>query len=509
MSGKKIMLIKPAYETDAIWDTVRTSHPLGLWWIGSALKDRGHQVRILDETVRNGGLEKQVLFTRTIDGGKITDHYLDKTLRGFAEEKKNDFKAMIPEEFTEKYSAFNSGTVKRTILRTGNPIEETLQQVGVMQPDYIGIPVFASCNYPSAMALAKAIKKEYAGCNIVMGGQHATALPQQILSSGAVDYLITGDAVKSMAELVEGKSTGTLLHGGTARMEDFPLLDMELMAENTYPTKPTHAYDTTGRKSIDYMFSKGCFRDCEFCVAGLKENALSTATLARIDEQIQAFKDMGISEIIVQDDALLFKPRQNLAEYLALMKNHGMHWQDNGGIEFESLTPYVMELFLKYQTFGNGRINSLYIPLNPRTGHSHGSVLEDLKVRFSKNFNHIRELRQAGIYVCTSAIIGYPGQDLETMRQDIALHQSLVAQNYVDKSMTFVTSTLPGTALYQKHSAKIVNKNDWAAYSNFVPQSTTGQVSDIREVETLTVKRNQEMNKVQKSYSWGSAFANS
>ena len=56
---QKIMLIKPAYETDAVWDTIRTSQPLGLWWIVSLLKERGHQVRILDETVRDDELQKK------------------------------------------------------------------------------------------------------------------------------------------------------------------------------------------------------------------------------------------------------------------------------------------------------------------------------------------------------------------------------------------------------------------------------------------------------------------
>ncbi|HLD57994.1 MAG TPA: hypothetical protein VJA47_06810 [archaeon] len=71
--SKRIMLIKPAYETYAVWDTIRTSHPLGLWWIGSALKERGHEVRLFDETVRSGGLEKRTMFRREICGTESVD----------------------------------------------------------------------------------------------------------------------------------------------------------------------------------------------------------------------------------------------------------------------------------------------------------------------------------------------------------------------------------------------------------------------------------------------------
>ena len=79
MMQKKIMLIKPAYETDAVWDTIRTSQPLGLWWIGSNLKKKGHEVRLLDETVRDGGLEEKVMFRRELVGDKITDYELGIT----------------------------------------------------------------------------------------------------------------------------------------------------------------------------------------------------------------------------------------------------------------------------------------------------------------------------------------------------------------------------------------------------------------------------------------------
>ena len=503
----KIMLIKPAYETDAVWDTIRTSHPLGLWWIGSALKEEGHEVRLLDETVRNNGFDKKIIFSRKVIGGEIVGTPLDTSYEEFQKQKMKDFNLMSSKDFVDKYSAFRGDYVQRNMVRTGNLVEETLEEVGKINPDYVGIPIFASCNYPSAMALASSLKKEFPLVKIVMGGQHVTAQPLEILSHNFVDYVITGDAVTKFKELVSRRSLMRKFDGGTSNIDDFPLLDMDLMKENVYPIKPTHTPDTNGRKSIDYMFSKGCFRDCEFCVAGRKENAVSTIKLDKIDEQLQRFRDSGIEEIIVQDDAFLYKPNTGLKNYLSLMKNHGLYWQDNGGIEFEGLTQDVINLFLEYQK-GEGKINALYVPLNPRSGHQNESALRDMRNRFSRNFSHINILRDSGIFLYTSEIIGYPGKPIELMEEDITLHEELVKQGYVSKSMTFVTSTLPGTELYDKYKQYIVRPNDWAAYSNFVPQSTTPEVSNIREIERITVERNQRMNKIQQSYSWGSTFSN-
>ncbi len=506
--SKKIMLIKPAYETDAIWDTIRTSHPLGLWWIGSALKERGHEVRLLDETVRDRGLEKRTMFTRELCGTESMDIPKECSYEDFQRQKMHDFNTLDPREFVERYSSFRGDKIVRNMVRTGNPLEKTLDEIGKMDPEFVGIPIFASCNYPAALTLARAVRSVFPDTKIVMGGQHVTAQPIEILSTGVVDHVVTGDAVAAAINLIENGSNRKIIFGGVSQIGDFPLLDMDLMAENQYPLKPTHTYDTQGRKSVDYMFSKGCFRSCEFCVAGEKENRVSTSDLEKIYEQLKRFSDAGIEEIIVQDDAFLFKPQKNLRSYLELMKKHGLYWQDNGGIEFEGLTPEVIEMLMEYQNSGSGRINSLYVPLNPRKGAETGSALKDMQKRFATHFPHIKTLRESGIYVYTSEIIGYPGQSLNDMEEDIHLHQELVHNGYADKSMTFVTSTLPGTKLHRERSHNIVNPLDWAAYSNFVPQSVTDVVPNIQDIERMTVFRNKEMNKVQTSYPWGSTFPN-
>ena len=500
------MLIKPAYETDAVWDPIRTSQPLGLWWLGSHLKERGHEVRLLDETVRNGGLDNQVMFQRVLDNGKVIDNPLDITYEDFQAQKMKDFNYMSPEEFVNKYSAHNSDGIVRNMVRTGNSEEDTLAEVKRMNPDFVGIPIFASCNYNSAMSLAKAVKESFPETKVVMGGQHVSALPYDVLDKRFVDYVITGDGLSAMTRLVEDKGFLTdMLVGGSKNIKEFPLLDIELIAENKYPVSPNHTFDTEGRKWVDYMFSKGCFRSCDFCAS---EEKVSTIAFDKIDEQLQRFKDDGIEEIVVQDDAFLFKPKQNLREYLALMKNHGLNWQDNGGIEFEGLTPLVMNMFLDYQNKGDGRITSLYVPLNPREGSKVDSALKDMKARFNRNFSHIKQLRDSGAYVFTSEIIGRPGDTLDLIEENIGLHQDLVQEGYADKSLTFVASTLPGTKWYGEYDGGIVDKEDWASYSIFVPQSTIDGVDDIKDIERMAIKRNQKMNEVQDTYSWGSAFSN-
>src|SRR3989344_7717305 len=108
-----------------------------------------------------------------------------------------DFNMLDPREFAEKYSSFKRDKIVRDMVRTGNPIENTLEEVRRMDPDFVGIPIFASCNYPAALTLAREIRSKFPDAKIVMGGQHATAQPIEVAATGA-DYVVTGDAVRAM-----------------------------------------------------------------------------------------------------------------------------------------------------------------------------------------------------------------------------------------------------------------------------------------------------------------------
>jgi radical SAM superfamily enzyme YgiQ (UPF0313 family) len=116
-----------------------------------------------------------------------------------------DFDELSPQDFVAKYSAFqDDGTIKRTILRTGNPIEETLQEVQNYAPDIVGIPLIATANYIPATTLAKKIKAMDPTIKVMFGGQHISAQPYEFLRQNPqTDHIITGDAIHALTEILE------------------------------------------------------------------------------------------------------------------------------------------------------------------------------------------------------------------------------------------------------------------------------------------------------------------
>ena len=104
------------------------------------------------------------------------------------------------------------------------------------------------------------------------------------------------DGRKYPAEL-----SGKLYPDGIDIFPEEDLLD--IIAENNYSVKQNYSYPSAGRKAIDFMFSKGCFRKCDFCVAGgQKGNHVTATEYDLVDKQLADFTLKAIEELIIQDD---------------------------------------------------------------------------------------------------------------------------------------------------------------------------------------------------------------
>lgn len=497
---KKVMLIKPPMETDAVFDPIRTSQPIGLMYIASYLKEQGYDVSLFDTVTE--GINQRVIIDSNLNYGD------------FQKQKSIDLQAMTAEQFVEKYSPQTlEGKVSRQIVRTGLSDEDILNRIRTENPEYIGLSIFASCNHSSAIKLAKLIKKEFPNIKIVAGGAHATDMSEKVLqdSEGAINFCVKGDGQFVLEDIIEGRTpergiayleNGSLVDKGEyrrVRMEEFSIIDKTLLENLVLPMPATHTQDTQGRKYTDIMFSRGCRKRCEFCVAGSKKYGYDLSSLDTVDKQLKILKDAGYEELIIQDDDLL-RNKEYFSEVLKLIKKYDFKWQDNGGIAIEDLDTKVVDVILE-----NGNCNSLYVPFNPRNYRVKQAASAVTKTN-SGNVDQLKRLREAGVYVYTSGIFGTNVQTKEDMAEEINVYKNLIQDGFVDQALVFAISHLPGTRNYQLFSQDIVDSQDWIGYSIFVPHAKTSSMS-VREVETAVVKANQEFNKVQKSAGpWGSSF---
>ena len=129
-----------------------------------------------------------------------------------------------------------------------------------------------------ALATAAAIKRLHPGCRIVMGGHHPTALPESVLESPDVDFVLRGEGEEALPLLAERLQAGGAVddvpgiafrRDGRCHVnppavveapESFPLPAMDLVDRRFYRRM--------GRESAVVVAGRGCPLGCSYCAVG-------------------------------------------------------------------------------------------------------------------------------------------------------------------------------------------------------------------------------------------------
>jgi anaerobic magnesium-protoporphyrin IX monomethyl ester cyclase len=161
------------------------------------------------------------------------------------------------------------------------PAEEIQGLVAKTQPQIVGITC-GSATYPRCIETAKAIKAAKPDCKIIVGGWHASYMPDSLLDNPEIDYVVMGEGERAITQLataiVSGKEEIISTIPGVAykrlgkTIKNQPQF-IENMDEIPYPARhllPLELYDRTieflNAKPADVMsISRGCVFNCGFC----------------------------------------------------------------------------------------------------------------------------------------------------------------------------------------------------------------------------------------------------
>jgi radical SAM superfamily enzyme YgiQ (UPF0313 family) len=153
------------------------------------------------------------------------------------------------------------------------------QQVKTSHPFLVGVSSLFSAYADEAVKTAQIVKAHHPACKIVVGGHHPTALPERVMESSAVDFVMRGEGEVSMALLAKAlrngsdydeipglvyrKSDGSLHVSETAIMgnpENYPLPAAQLLNQRYYRRKK--------KASAVVVASRGCPLKCTYCSIG-------------------------------------------------------------------------------------------------------------------------------------------------------------------------------------------------------------------------------------------------
>lgn len=317
-------------------------------------------------------------------------------------------------------------------------IDENIEDIDSgAEVDVIGLTAM-TMQAPRAYAIADEYRAR--GVKVIMGGIHASLLPQE--AKQHVDSVVIGEAEGVWARAIEDLRSGTLKPFYQAQkpsLKDLPQPRRDLFKERAYNT--INCIQT----------SRGCPFDCEFC--SVAQFFGQTYRLRPLEEVMEEIKPYAGRFILFIDDNLVGNPSY-AKELFRRMIPLGLEW---GGQC--SLTIARDEKLLKLAK--ESGCTSFYIGFE--------SLSKENLASMNKSFNKlqdyeelIKKIRDQGISIIGSFIFGLDQDDPSVFDRTV----NFCEKNKIDLPTYHILTPLPGTRLFQRmeEEGRLLHK-DWAEYN--------------------------------------------
>ncbi len=358
--------------------------------------------------------------------------------------------------------------------------------------DLIGISSITS-TAPRAFQLAK--KFSSMGIPVVMGGPHATFLPEESLIYA--DYVVRGEGEETIVELVEHLESGIPLHdikGLSYRKGDAYVHNPDRPLIQDLDSAPIPDFDLVHnwreKTSIPILTSRGCPFGCRFCVViqmfGRKYRFKS---IDRVIEEIREVASKRSHIFFVDDNFAADRERTKALLRRMIAEKIHIEWSAQIRADVARDTELVNLMaqagcFMVYVGFES---------INPRT-----LSLYNKKQTVDDIVECIKTFKNASINIHGMFVLGGDADDIKTIRST----QKFAKRLDIDSVQFLMLTPIPGTPLFEElmQQGRVIH-TDWTKYDGhhavFEPRLMTAF-----ELHTETIKA------MAKFYSWGKILKN-
>ena len=178
-------------------------------------------------------------------------------------------------------------------LKETDPAADFDQTIQTYRPEVIAVTAL-SVDFNYAIEFLRPFNRSFPGIPIIFGGIHTILLPDEVLRTGVVDYIVGGEGERALPDLLSeieryGRDLTTRSAIQLNFKSPFPLTDLNSLPPPDYSDfNPIHFYRPfAGRryKMLNYEFSRGCPFNCTYCVNGtLKERYRGLGPYHRVKE---------------------------------------------------------------------------------------------------------------------------------------------------------------------------------------------------------------------------------
>ena len=325
-----------------------------------------------------------------------------------------------------------------------------------LPPRFVGLTA-ATVLAGNALAIAKIVKSKYPETKVIMGGVHATLLPEEVLSNSAVDFVVMGEGEYSSLDLISGFDPQNIKGVGFKRegrivinppreimpdINSFPMLAYDLLPMDRY-------YSASGsykrKPSFGMITSRGCPGRCTFCKGNILGETIRFRSAEKIIEEIEFLqKNYNIKDITFYDDTFT-SSKQRVNDFCDLLfeRKINLSW-----CCFSRVDTVNLAILKKMKKAGCYQIMYGVESADPQ-------ILANIKKRITleKVEETVAATKEAGIEIRLAFMLGNPGETEETIKKTIKyaiyLDPDLVSFN--------ITTPYPGTEMFE-----------WAEKNNYL-----------------------------------------
>ena len=312
--------------------------------------------------------------------------------------------------------------------------------------DLVGITAMTTVA-PRAYQIADHLRRR--GVEVVMGGMHASALPDEALAH--CDSVVVGEAEELWPRVLDDFEQRSLRRiyrheNGFPSLEHLPRPDWDLYRDKRY--LPVHFVETT----------RGCPLDCEFCAVttafgGKYRNRPAEEVVAEL-RSLRPFEGRFILKncVFFVDDNIISN-RAYARELLPRLAEFKLKWFSHASMNIAKDDEILqlcqrsgcVGLFIGFETLSDESLRAM----GKRTNHPH----EYLEV--------VRRIHDHGIGIDASFVFGLDGDDEGVFDRTL----DFVARARIEIAYYSILTPYPGTRLHDRltQEGRILSR-DWSLY---------------------------------------------
>jgi anaerobic magnesium-protoporphyrin IX monomethyl ester cyclase len=354
--------------------------------------------------------------------------------------------------------------------KEGISAQETCAKINAHNPDVIGISIITPAYY-NARKIIRKIRRNYPRAKIVVGGPHASALPELTLKETGADFAIRGEGEHAFRSLVNslsknkkdasslkdasyiknGKCTIRQKISYIEDLDSIPFPAWDLMKPSSYPMKP-HQFFIRKFPTAPIITSRGCPYACDFCSASFLSGRRVRFRSARnvVSEIELLVKKYGVREIHFEDDNFTISRKHVEGICKEIIKRKlQIVWQCPNGIRMDVLNSDLVALMRKSGCYR--------LAFGIESGSQ--KILDTVGKRLDlkKADKIIRMVKDHGVEVHGFFILGFPDETKKTAEETLRF----INEHPFDFVNVSLLSYLPGSRLfrekYKKHDLKSIN----------------------------------------------------